>query len=38
MGKGVGEEGLSDREQQVQMIRDPWNSHMLKELQVVQND
>jgi len=34
--KGV-EEGLSDREQQIQMFKDPWKSNMLKELQV-QND
>lgn len=34
MEKGVEEEGLSDRDQQMQMFKDPWKSNMLKELQV----
>lgn len=37
MEKGKEEEGLSDREQQMQMFKDPWKNNVLKALQVVQS-
>ena len=37
MEKGMEEEGLSDREQQMQMFKDPWKNNILKALQVVQS-